>query len=219
MTELTAQWNTDRLGCITSSNVAKLIGKDPDKFTDGAMLYLFDRVAEIMTGEHRSIENLYSIEWGNKYEPEAIELLRKEFPKLWYYGKDNPKFFKISQLSGGSPDAIGEIGNIIFEIKCPENPANHVRYKGIKDGKALLKEEKDYFYQIHMNMLAVATETGIDYMDTSGVFVSYYPNCLNESDKLHIVHISPDKEVKELLEKVLAKSEKELLNIIKTRLS
>lgn len=182
-------WELARLGKITSSNVSVLFTKD-NKITAGVETYLNGRIAEILTGQLRSTENIFALEYGKQNEPFAAAKLKEKFPNMTYYGTDNPEFFPLTKLSGGSPDGTEDSQRLVFEVKCPENPANHVSNLLIKTGDELKKDSKDYWYQIQMNMVCVAKKLGVEYKEMKGVFASYSPS-FDEKLQLHTIFVFP----------------------------
>lgn len=196
------EWEKLRLGKITASEFHKLLtepklksAKEAGELSEGAKTYINSKVSEVLTGTTR---NLYSAatEWGNLYEQEAFEKLREIYPEMEYFGNDNRLFVEYSPISGGSPDA--KDSKTLAEIKCPENPANHIEYCTWKNELDLLKNKKEYYYQIQFNMLACGLRHGI--------FVSYCPIMLNEKDRLKIISVTQDESFIALVPEVLKKA-------------
>lgn len=224
------QWEQVKLGKFSASQIKDLFtepklksDKEAGNLSDTAIKYLNQKAAEIITGTFRSLET-WATDWGNKYESEAIEVLKDTYSDLIYYGKDNPVFFLYSDLSGGSPDALqtytdeleeNTFANL-FEIKCPENPAVHVEYCGIKNGSDLKEVNKAYWYQIQFNIACIAKQLDIPVENITGIFVSYCPVVNDPFKKIHIVKIQADLEFHESVEGVVAKSENKLKQILKS---
>jgi len=215
-------WQQSRLGKFTSSEIHRIFtdpknkaDKEAGLLSDGAETYIMERVAQILTGQARQIENNWSIEWGNLYEPDAVEILRLLYPDLEYFGKENPMFFEYGRFSGGSPDAVDK--KIVFEIKCPENPANHVENLLLETVSDFRSLHKDYWCQLQMNIISIAKERNIELSEMSGRFVSYDPR-IEGDNRMKILEIPYDPEFKKELDLRLAKVEKRFFEII-TKLS
>lgn len=212
------KWLTDRLGCFTSSEIDNLLteprtkaAKDAGELSETAKSYINSKAAELITGTIRDFSNA-ATEWGELYEAEAADILKTLYPALIYHGKQNPKFFPYSKFSGGSPDAVAE--NTVFEIKCPENPANHVAYCLLQSADDLKKIERAYYAQIQMNMLSVAKYTGVDFMFMKAVFCSYCPIVSDGFMKIKTLHVYPEQEFADKIDKIIANAEKLLAEII-----
>lgn len=212
------KWLIDRLGCFTSSEVDNLLteprskaAKEAGELSDTAKTYINSKAAELVTGTMRDFSNA-ATEWGELYEPEAAALLKTYYPDMAYYGKEKPKFFPYTKFSGGSPDAVSE--NTVFEIKCPENPANHVAYCRLKSAADLKTMERKYYHQIQMNMFCVARHNGVGFMDMQGLFCSYCPIVTPGFIKLKMIPVYPDLEFADRIPGIIQAAEKLLSEII-----
>lgn len=212
------EWEKNRLGSFTSSQIYKLFtepktksDKEASNLSETAKAYINEKASEILTGTVRQFTSS-ATEWGCDMEPRCIELLKKEYPKIEYFGNENKRFFKLTNFAGGSPDAVHE--NLVFEIKCPENPANHIEYLQCKNAEDLKREHKDYYYQLQMNMAALAKHYSIDFSLMVGYFVSYCPIMLNDKLKLDVLEIMPDFNFYNKLTSTIEKAEAYLLKII-----
>ncbi len=191
-----SKWEIARIGKFTSSRIHELLTKPKskeDKISATAMGYVNEKIAEITTGTIRAVDSP-AIEWGNCNEPIASDILCKKYPGMTYHGKDNPRYFPLTTFSGGSPDTVHYDEYIVGEIKCPENPANHIKYCLINTSEGLKKVSKQYYYQIQMNMLVVAKDLNVDFFQMRGVFASYYPHIHEEFKNFHSFEINPDPE-------------------------
>ncbi len=90
-----------------------------------------------------------------------------------YYGGETFTFIEFNEISGFSPDGLGE--DSIIEIKCPFNSAVHLRNATITDAESLKDNHPEYYWQMQFGMLCTQTEYGI--------FVSYDPR-MPESHQL-----------------------------------
>lgn len=212
------EWELSRMGCFTGSEISDLLteprtkaAKEAREMSETAKSYILKKAAELVTGTVRDFSNA-AVEWGNSYEKEAAEELQKLYPELEYYGSENQKFFPLTRFSGGSPDMVG--GTLVGEIKCPENPANHLEYCLLNSQEDLLKCNKDYYHQIQMNMMCVAKSLGVEYSEMKGVFASYCPIVTDGFIKLKTLQIKPDLELSEKIIKAIEKAESVLADII-----
>lgn len=123
-----AQWFNARSGIATASNFDKLItptGK-PSSQADGYANLL---IAELILGRSLQREfSTYALEWGETYEAEAVALYEFETGLRVEAGG---MFANDALTYAASPDARcfdGENMVGLAEIKCPENPANHIEF-------------------------------------------------------------------------------------------
>lgn len=193
-----SDWQVQRLGKFTSSRIGDLMtsGRGKDKFWgDTAMNYIYEKVAELMTGVPHYIPENRAMDWGNEYEAEAIEKYNQtREEQAEHMGKT---FIQFNELCGGSPDAfVGEDG--ILEVKCPYNSANHI--------KTFITNEidKKYLYQCHGNMLF----SNRQWCD----FVSYDPR-MPESMQLKVIRVERDDEICNAILERITKASEEILKI------
>jgi hypothetical protein len=179
-------WKAERTGRFTSSEVARLLvgGKRPmtteelaeEKakggrktttetiFGDGAITYIKEIMHEVITGVPKFTPITYAMQRGLELEPNAIYALSEYLGEdVTHFGAYNPKFIRLNEFSGGSPD--GETKKAVVEIKCPD--ANFIDYLSIARGISFADEapfsgthnewlkdyEPKYYYQSQMNML------------------------------------------------------------------
>ena len=135
-----SSWELQRLGKITSSKCSVLF-TDPKSKADkeaGALAattrsYLMENVAEMLTGQFRSLEGIYALKYGHDQEPYAFEKLGKVYPTMEFFGGENQLFLPLTDFSGGSPDSADWDNRLVGEIKCPENPVNHLENLLLQD--------------------------------------------------------------------------------------
>jgi len=187
---------------------------DHNLWTVGAWTYIDEKIAELTTNTFRKVEN-FSTDYGSQQEPLAISMLKVTYPNLTYYGKETQEFFRYSDFSGGSPDWAEFSLKLIGEIKCPENPANHIKYCRILTGDQLRKEKKEHWHQVQFNMLCVAKNMGWNYMETNGLFVSFCDLINFPFKKLHTIEILPNPRFEERAKFIINKYEKELSSQLK----
>lgn len=213
-------WEIARLGKFTSSKIDALFteprskaDKEAGKLSETAKAYIYEKASEIITGTTRQFTSA-ATEWGENYEQEAAEFIQTLYPHMEYFGKKEPKYFAYSDFSGGSPDGVDYEFNVVHEIKCPENPANHVEYCLMKSGQDLKEAQRDYYHQIQFNMMAVAKDMGLAFNKISAVFHSYCPIVNEPYLKLKSLEIEPDMDFYEKISKVLPRAERTLADVV-----
>lgn len=213
-------WEIKRLGKFSASQIADLLtepklkkDKEAGNLSETAKKYIRKKCSEIITGTTRQMNN-WALEWGSNYEPEAAFRIRDQYPDFVYLGKETQEFFEYSDFSGGSPDGYSGGGSVVHEIKCPESPENHVAYCMIQDNEDLIASDKDYYYQVQMNMLCVGKHFGIPFSEMKAVFTSYCPIVNDPYKDIHHVEILPDMDFYEKITKVIPRAEKELAETV-----
>ena len=198
-----AEWYAERAGKFTGSEIYKLMksGRAKDKvFSDTAISYIYDKIAEIMTGglsiKYKQFDSR-ATEWGNEQEPNA----KKCYSDFTGNQVIEMGFVQYSDFFGASPDgAIEEDG--LIEAKCPYNSVNHVKYLLCKEPTDLPDE---YYWQVQAELLA----TGRAWCD----FVSYDPRC-TERTCLKIIRVERDEEIMNQLRERIELATAEMLRII-----
>ncbi len=163
-----SDWYFARAGIATASAFDRIItksGKPSAQADDYANLL----VAELLLG--RAIErnfSTFSMEWGHLHEEDARKLYQFETG----FELQKGGFFTDDAVSiGASPDVrVFRDGKLvgIAEIKCPENPANHIEF-------LLMQEMNPKYVPQVQGQWFVATEGGgnpdLEFID----WFSYYP--------------------------------------------
>ncbi len=185
----------------------KKAAKERGDLSEGAKTYIEEKVSELFTGTTRQLST-WATDWGNQYEPEAIEALKDTFPDIEHYGNNNRLFLPYTELSGGSPDAT--IHKAVFEVKCPEKPNFHMDNLLLETSDQFKDAHNDYWHQLQMNAICVAKYQGISIFDMKAYFVSYGPYMLDkyEALKLHVLEVDIDYTFAARLDKRLEKAEK-----------
>lgn len=190
MDQRTDSWHDVRLGRFTASEISKLVSKK-GQFTQTAMTYIFEKAAEVITGERKVEVSSRATEWGVEFEPVA----RKEFEEANGLTVQLTGFHPYGDHAGGSPDGL-VLNSHIIEIKCPYVTANHLKYCMMKQSMDLLDIAPEYFYQMQANMLF----TGRDH----GYFISFDPR-IKGAGRLFVLSVPADPvfqaEIKSLIEK------------------
>jgi len=182
-------WSDYRCGKITASDIYKLIGKPKEKdksFTVSGETYLLENVGEILTGQPKKLENIKSLDWGKKWEPEAANHLKNMGHVFEYYGGDNHIFFPYNKYSGASPDGLSEIH--VYEIKCPSTRSEHARnlIGSYSDNPLdfMRKERFQYLCQIYFNMLCTGRKLAY--------FCSFDIRVIYPEHRMAIIEIQPN---------------------------
>lgn len=212
MEQRSNEWFLARKGKFTASKIGCLLstGKKKDQvFSDTALSYIRETLAEILTSDKAFIEfnSAYSFEnaatrWGNDYEDEA----RCRFSDRTGIAVEECGFFKHSNYSGGSPDGLTS-DNGLIEIKCPFTQKNHIDFLMCANSEDLKSTNKDYYYQIQANMLF----TGLSH----AYFISYDPR-LSSIANVRIIKIDRDDATIKLISERIKLAEQELLKMIQT---
>ena len=110
-----AEWLEMRLGMITASKMKDLMsngrGSAPSKTAE---TYMFDLVAERMTGESKPFFENDAMRWGTETEDQA----RAMFELNEGVDVENVAFIKRCDFVGVSPDGLIDSDGML-EIKCP----------------------------------------------------------------------------------------------------
>jgi len=161
----TESWHDDRLGKFSASQIYRLMtepklkaDKDAGNLSEGAMTYIYECVAESLTGI-RAKEEFTSkyTEWGIDNEPIAKRVYETVFEAI----VTDTGHIAYGEHAGGSPDGlVGDDG--IVEFKCPYTITSHLEHY-LKD----LSKKPEYYWQCLMYVLI----TGRKWID----FLSWHP--------------------------------------------
>ncbi len=187
-----SQWKQARLGRFTSSEIHRLMksGRKKDQvFGQGALTYIEEKIAEIVTGEAKELEGIKALEWGAANELDAIMLFKEQHDEeVEFFGVGNPEFFQWNSVSGGSPDGLTPTA--VVECKCPFVSSNHVGFLiASKLPKSIqadwLKENwENYYCQVQFNMICCKRE--------KAYIISYDPRTVKPEHRLAILEIDAD---------------------------
>ena len=235
MFEQLKDWQLQRLGNFTASEIHRLIGggtramnKDEldqrpkdDKgkllstrttvdtfFGSKQLLYIREKAAEILTQEPNNggRANIYAMEWGNSNEHDAVlRYVKATGNEIEYFGGLNPKFFNYSKFTGGSPDGL-QGEDIVIEVKCPFNSAVHIEHYMLNDVLEFKEYSPAYYWQIVSNILFTNR--------IKGVFVSYDPRFADDQLQLKILEFEPIDGDVDILIEVIKEAEKQLQVLI-----
>src|SRR6478609_5909875 len=133
-----SEWKSFRMGFFTSSQSVKLLSdpklkavKEAGNLSDGAMTYIYERIAELLAPQPPDFYNS-KMEHGNETEPQAAMAIAEKFGydvndnAFIYTSIGGTMFFWDDEYNaGGTPDVI--LPDAICEIKCPDSK-QHLRY-------------------------------------------------------------------------------------------
>lgn len=164
-------WFKLRQGAFTASEIYRLMAeprysedKKAGNLSEGANTYILEKVHEKISGITTSNISNYATEWGNEYEPLALEWYAKLTGNL----VEPPYLVFHPTIDGFSctPDSFVNMDGLT-EVKCPANGANHFKHCFITNDKYFRKNHANYYWQC----MAQMEITGREWCD----FVSFDP--------------------------------------------
>lgn len=173
-------------------------------FSQSTFTYLDGKVAELFMPDNAFLEYMEdcspksrAMDWGTLMEDSARTRYQEETGNEVLDAPFVP-LKEFEKFAGGSPDGIIRSGGII-EIKCPFNPAVHLKHFLYETADELKEDNLQYYCQLQYNMLCVERETGIEV--PFGDFISYDPRT-SKSKQLKVLHVAKDEKLqKELMER------------------
>ena len=177
-------------------------------FSSGTYTYLDEKIAEMYMPENSFIEYMEeckfetkAMQWGTFWEEGA----RNRYKEATGFEILDAPFIALKEFenfAGGSPDGVIRLceenngTNGIIEIKCPFNPAVHMRHFLFEKLEDLKEDNLQYYVQCQYNMICVEREFGynVDFCD----FISYDPRT-SKSKQLKVLRIPAEKEMQKLL--------------------
>ncbi len=180
--------------------------EDPACLSKTTQTYIFQKVAETLTGQTDNEVFSHATKWGDDMEPIAAE----EYAKRFGCEFEILSFVPYGDHAGGSPDRQVKGTNKIIEIKCPFNSANQVKYLMLTDQWDLKREHPDYYWQCMCNILFAGAE--------SCDFVTYDHRMKDPKHQMVVIEIMPKVEDLELIGIKLGAAIKEkesILNLLK----
>lgn len=121
---------------------------DPQKFSEKGMTYIYQKVAEVMTGQPKPSSYAYPLVYGKETEPLAVE----HFEKITGLISEEVGFQTWGDHAGGSPDRLLNNGAGL-EIKCPFQSENQIKYMMLNDRHDLKALYPNYYWQVVSLML------------------------------------------------------------------
>lgn len=220
----TVEWDMVRLGRFTASEMHRLLTPakremtdeelksrpkgskaklttDYSTLSDGALTYVNEKVAEILTGQPKSSGYAFPIVWGKEHEAEAIEF----FEQQTGLAVERCGFFTYTEYAGGSPDGL--VGtDAIIEVKCPFESVNQVDYLMLTDHYDVKNNYFAYWVQMQSNMVFTNRN--------KGHFVTYDPRMKEVRHKMQHIEVPADSEIHDLIRTQIALAAKELLQTL-----
>lgn len=192
------EWHEQRFGKFTASEIYKLMGIKG--LGETGKTYAFEKAIQELYGEFEENYISADMQRGIELEPLAFEKI-KELKGLDFINVETCSFFEFGENAGASPDGlIGE--DTILEIKCPKS---NTFFKLVADNEI----NKNYFYQMQMQMLATGRNKAI--------FFNYL---VHEGDEYyHSIEIEKCEKTCQLMEERIAEAteiKNEYINKIKT---
>lgn len=183
---------------------------DPSTMSEKGMTYIYQKVAEVLTGRPKPSAYAYPLVFGKEQEPFAVA----QFEQVTGLICTEVGFQPYTDHAGGSPDRlIGEHSGL--ECKCPFNSETQVEYLMLNDVFDLKRNHPDHYWQCVSQMLF----TGRDHW----YFATYDGRMQEERHKLFLLELSTNtqmiREDMELIPIALAAAVKhklELLQLLKS---
>lgn len=171
-------------------------------FSTGTYSYLDEKIAELYMPENSFIEYMEeckyttkAMDWGTFWESKA----REEYSKMMGYEVLDAPFIPLvgyAAFAGGSPDGVIRHDGGIIEIKCPYNPAVHLKHYLYETPEDLKADNLQYYAQCQYNMICVSAEMKMDVNFCD--FISFDPRT-SKSKQLKVLRIPQDKEMQRIL--------------------
>ena len=177
--------------------------EDPSKFSDDGETYIYQKVAETLTGEIRVSGYSNATAHGEDMEPLAAEY----FIQKTGYSHEIVAFVPVGEHAGGSPDRYVN-GDEILEIKCPYDPTNQVKYLMLTDQWDLKRQYPEHYWQCMSNLLFTGKKLCH--------FVTYDHRFTEEKYKLSWIKITPHPGDMDIISVKLAAAVRLKLEILKS---
>lgn len=178
--------------------------EDPRCLSPDTKTYIYEKVAETLTGIAKQKVFSFATQHGEEMEPIAAEEFAKYIGGIEY---EILSFVPFGDHAGGSPDRKIKGKKEIVEIKCPYNSVNQVGYLMLTDQWDLKRDYPEYYWQCQSNILF----TGADLCH----FVAYDHRMKLDKHKIVHIEVRPIAEDLELLGVKLGAAIKEKEDILK----
>lgn len=171
-------WENERAGKFTASEIWKLFveprskaDKEKGIFGETAESYILEKAIERITGYRKKFFSK-EMEHGVINEKDAFDAFVKQIREqriipggidgTWEF--TNKQFFGLNNNSGASPDGVYYAGIdpiAVVDVKCPQ-PITffNVKKEYLETGEC---PDKNYYYQLQMQMLATKTQISFLY--------------------------------------------------------
>lgn len=177
--------------------------EDPRCLSPDTKSYIYEKVAETLTGIAKQKVFSFATQHGEEMEPVAADVFAArigcEYERL--------SFVPFGDHAGGSPDRKIKGKNEIIEIKCPYNSVNQVSYLMLTDQWDLKREFPEYYWQCQSNLLF--TKADLCH------FVTYDHRMKDPKHQIVHIEVKPIAEDLELLGVKLGAAIKEKEDILK----
>lgn len=177
--------------------------EDNSKFSPDGETYVYEKVAETLTGQILTGGFSQATQWGDDLEPIAAEY----FIQKMGYTHEIISFFPFGDHAGGSPDRVVN-GNELLEIKCPFNSTNQVKYLMLTDQADLKSLYPEFYWQVMANLFFT--------QKTLCHFVTYDHRFTKEEHKMSWIKVEPSQTDFQLIADKLAAAIKMKLEWLQT---
>lgn len=224
------QWDQIRCGRFTSSEMHKLLAPtkremteaelkarpksgvgssvkyvySDDGLSDTAMTYIYQKVAETLTGTIKNAPYAQALGYGIELEAEAVEW----FEKIKGFRCEEIGFCVYTDHAGGSPDRDIPEQDAILEIKCPFFSEHQINYLLLTDHYDLKRMNPEYYWQMQSNMLFANRK--------KGWFATFDPRFKDDKLKMNPIEIPAVEKDQDLILKKIPLAVKEKLALIQT---
>jgi hypothetical protein len=181
--------------------------EDPRCLSPDTKSYIYEKVAETLTGIAKQEVFSYATQHGSEMEPIAAEAFAEKMGSIEY---DILSFVPWGDHAGGSPDRKIKGRNEIVEFKCPYNSVNQVHYLMLTDQWDLKRDFPEYYWQCQSNILFAKADLCH--------FVTFDHRMKEDKHKIVHIEIKPIAEDLELLGIKLGaaiKEKQDILNLLK----
>jgi len=178
--------------------------EDPRCLSPDTKSYIYEKVAETLTGIAKQKVFSYATAHGEEMEPIAAEEFSKFMGGLQY---EILSFVPFGDHAGGSPDRKIKGRNEIVEIKAPYNSVNQVNYLMLTDQWDLKRDYPDHYWQCQSNNLFTRSDVCH--------FVTYDHRMKEDKHKIVHIEVKPIAEDFELIGVKLGTAIKEKEDILK----
>lgn len=177
--------------------------EDPRFLNVDTKSYIYEKVAETLTGIAKQKVFSYATQHGEEMEPIAADAFAEKMGGLEY---EILSFVPFGDHAGGSPDRKIKGKNEIIEIKCPYNSVNQVSYLMLTDQWDLKRDFPEFYWQCQSNLLF--TKADLCH------FVTFDHRMKDDKHKVVHIPVKPIAEDYELIGIKLGTAIKEKLDIL-----
>lgn len=176
--------------------------EDPSKLSADGETYIYEKVAEVLTGQPKPQIFSYATRHGEEMEPIAAQY----YEEITGLKVEPIAFVPVGDHAGGSPDRA--VGDKILEIKCPYNPVQQVKYIMLTDQYDLKREYPEYYWQTMANLLFTGK--------SACIFATYDYRFEKPQHKLTMLEVLPNMKDFDIITERIAAAVKMKLQILDT---